>query len=103
VKLIPALPHPQGAPLALARPWKKPPKRLDYNPVMNPNQRVRKNCARMIEQSVKRISQGKPIEARRLLDAAKQWMDKDPIVYADPRIQRAYSGATAQLKVGGDG
>jgi hypothetical protein len=53
----------------------------------------------MIEQAVKRISQGKPIEARRLLDAARQWMDKDYIVYADPRIQQAYSEATNLMKV----
>jgi hypothetical protein len=72
---------------------------FDYNPAMNRNQRVRKNCTRMIEQAVKRISQGKPIEARRLLDAARQWMDKDYIVYADPRIQQAYSEATNLMKV----
>ncbi len=66
---------------------------------MNRNQRVRKNCARMIEQAVKRISQGKPIEAQRLLDAAKQWMDEDYVVYTDPRIRQAYSEATAQLKI----
>jgi hypothetical protein len=65
---------------------------------MNRNQRVRRNCARVIERAKQCISQRNPVAARRLLNAAKHSMDGDYVIAADSRIHRAYSKATEQLK-----